>query len=210
MCMKDLISPSDIAHLAAWLGTGAINIFGFPYAGKDTHGKELAELLGAPLLGGGDILRNSVIPPHVKELIDAGFLAPTKDYIEIITPYLSREEFKGKPLILSSVGRWKGEEEGVISALEKSNHPLKAVIFLNISPRVVRERWRASQAKQDRGERADDAEHFLDIRINEFQQKTLPVIEHYRNAGVLIEINSIRPKKEVSEEIIKQLLTLVK
>lgn len=208
--MKSLISHADVTKIAAWLGSGAINIFGFPYAGKDTHGQELSELLNAPLLGGGDILRNSVIPLHVKEAMDAGFLPPKEDYITIVTPYLRRGEFQGKPLILSSVGRWKGEEEGVISALETSNHPLKAVVFLSITPEVVRERWEASRKKQDRGDRADDAEHFLDVRISEFQQKTLPVIEYYREQGILIEINSVRPKQEVSEEIVKQLLILAR
>jgi len=208
--MKDLVSPPDLKAITTWLGTGSINLFGFPYAGKDTHGRELAELLGAPLLGGGEILRNSTIPPHVKELIDAGFLAPIDDYIKIVTPYLGRDEFKGKPLILSSVGRWKGEEEGVISALEASGHPLKAVIFLNITPDTVRERWRTSQSKQDRGGRVDDAEHLLDVRIDEFQNKTLPIIEHYRGMGILIEINSIMPQDEVSKEILTQLLALSK
>lgn len=196
--------------ITTWLGTGALNIFGYPYAGKDTHGGELSELFHAPLLGGGDILRNSVIPPHVKKQVDAGFLAPIDEYIKIVTPYLSREEFNGKPLILSSVGRWKGEEQGVMGALEKSHHPLKAVIFLNITPDTVRERWQNSQEKQDRGTRADDAAHLLDVRINEFEQKTLPVINHYREAGLLIEINSIMPQQEVSKEILRRLLELAK
>ena len=109
----------QIEKIAEWLGSGSINIFGMPFAGKDTQGELLATALDAVRLSGGEILRNSVIPPHVQEAIDAGNLAPTDEYIDIVLPYLSKQEFAGKPLILSSVGRWKGEEGGVIAACGK-------------------------------------------------------------------------------------------
>lgn len=66
------LSDNDIQTIKQWLGKGAINIFGLPFSGKDTHGHQLAKLFDASIMGGGDILRNSVIPPHVRELIDAG------------------------------------------------------------------------------------------------------------------------------------------
>lgn len=201
------MNSSDITAIASWLGTGSINLFGLPYAGKDTHGHELAEFFNAPpVISGGAILRNSTIPQHVKELVDAGFLAPIEDYINIVTPYLSSPEFQGKPLILSSVGRWIGEEQGILGALEASNHPLKAVIFLNIDKSTMLQRWEKSQAEQDRGNRADDAAHLIDTRYEEFQTKTLPVIDFYRQAGLLIEIDSRIPKAEVTQIILQELL----
>lgn len=200
------MNSSDITAIASWLGTGSINLFGLPYAGKDTHGYELAEFFNAPpVISGGDILRNSIIPSHVKETMDKGFLAPTHEFVEIITPYLSSAEFEGKPLILSSVGRWIGEEHGILGALEASNHPLKAVIFLNIDKGTMLQRWKKSQAEQDRGNRADDAAHLIDTRYEEFQSKTLPVIDFYRQAGLLIEIDSRIPKAEVTQIILQQL-----
>ena len=201
------MNSSDISAIADWLGSGSINIFGLPYAGKDTHGLELAEFFNTPpVISGGAILRNSVIPPHVKELIDAGFLAPMEDYINIVTPYLSSAEFQYKPLILSSVGRWHGEEQAIIGALEASNHPLKAVIFLNIDKETMLKRWEKSQEEQDRGNRADDAAHLVDTRYEEFQTKTLPVVDYYRDQGLLIEIDSRIPKAEVTQIILAELL----
>ena len=113
--MEDtLLTSKPLSTIKAWLGTGSINIFGLPFAGKDTHGAILSQLFDAPLLGGGDILRNSVIPPELKKGLDAGILFPTEEYLRIVTPYLSKPEFQSRPLILSSVGRWIGEEQGVI------------------------------------------------------------------------------------------------
>ena len=201
------MNNSDITAIASWLGTGSINLFGLPYAGKDLHGRELADFFHAPpVLSGGHILRNSHIPQHVKVQMEAGFLAPTDEFIEIVTPYLSSPEFQGKPLILSSVGRWIGEEQGVIQALEASQHPLKAVIFLNIDKNTMLQRWEKSQEEQDRGSRADDAAHLIDTRYEEFQTKTLPVIDFYRQAGLLIEIDSRIPKAEVTQIILAELL----
>lgn len=198
------MNEEQLARIKTWLGSGSINIFGFPYAGKDTHGHELAKLFDAPLLGGGEILRNSVIPEHIKKIIDAGILAPKEDYIRIVLPYLSKPEFKDRPLILSSVGRWNGEEEGVLGATESSGHATKAVIYLKIDEETVYRRWEKSQELGDRN-RADDAAHVIATRIQEFTNKTLPVIEAYRGKHLLIEVNSDASKQDVLENILARL-----
>lgn len=194
--------PSTIK---TWLGTGSINIFGLPFAGKDTHGRELAEIFGATLIGGGDILRNSTIPPHVKKIIDQGLLAPTDDYIDIVLPYLSRPEIADTPFILSSVGRWHGEEDGVMQAADESGHPVRAVVYLSIDNSEAVRRFNRSQDLGDRESRDDDAEHLLETRIEEFRQKTIPVIDYYRKRDLLIEIDGRPPKPIVLDAILDAL-----
>ncbi|HJP80915.1 MAG TPA: nucleoside monophosphate kinase [Candidatus Saccharimonadales bacterium] len=207
--MIDIDFPAEhITVIKNWLKTGSINIFGLPFAGKDTHGETLSALLDAPLLGGGEILRGSIIPPEIKAELDAGHLIPTADYLRIVTPYLSRKEFEGKPLILSSVGRWAGEEEGVLAATRASGHPTKAVVYLHAGEEVVFRRWKKSQEKGDRAGRADDVEDVLETRIQEFNEKTLPVIEVYRQKKLLIEVNSDAEKIEVLENILARLYLL--
>lgn len=203
--MKDTAKLTAIQN---WLGTGSINIFGRPFAGKDTHGRELVALFDGVLLGGGDILRNSEVPEHVKELIHAGKLAPTEDYIKIVLPYLSQTEFKDKPLILSSVGRWHGEEKGVLGAAEESGHPIKAVLYLDLDEASVRERWRRTSHLGERGERHDDTADILETRLEEYRDKTLPVIDFYKQHGLLINIDSSLEKDVVFETIINELYKL--
>lgn len=195
-------------QIKTWLGSGSINLFGLPYAGKDTQAQKLAEKLNATVLGGGEILRNSVIPPHVKEVMEAGDLIPTPDYIAIVLPYLGRQELAGQPLILSSVGRWHGEEDGVMQATEQSGHPIKAVIFLNIDETILRQRWEYAQSAGTRGERADDAEEKLATRLAEFREKTLPVIEYYRQKGLLIEVDGSQDVETVNKQIFEKLTSL--
>ena len=207
--MTPLLSEKQLDIIRSWLGTGSINIFGLPFAGKDTHGNELVSIFNAPaLIGGGDIMRNSTISAEAKRIIDAGGLSPSDEYMRTVTPYLQSEAFAGKPLILSSVGRWIGEEQGVLKATEASGHPTRAVIYLNIDEATLFKRWEVSQTLGDRGDRADDAEHALRTRINEFNEKTLPVIEVYRSMDLLIEVNSDADRQEILETILSRLLQL--
>lgn len=192
-------------QIKEWLGSGSINLFGLPYAGKDTQGHLLAEEFGGQLLGGGEILRNSVITPAGKAAMEAGELFPTDEYIATVLPYLSKDEFAGKPLILSSVGRWFGEQEGVVQAAEQSGHPLRAVVYLTIDESIIYERWEIASSTNDRAGRADDEREKLAVRLAEFREKTLPVIEFYREKGLLIEVDSSKHVIDVTRDIINAL-----
>lgn len=197
-------SKEQIATISRWLGAGSINLFGLPLAGKDEQAKRLAEIFGGVRLSGGDILRSSNAH-EIRSFIDSGRLIPSDLYVEVVLPYLSQPELEGKPLILSSVGRWHGEEAGVMQALQAANHQLMAVLYLKISPSDTSQRLHASKTLGDRGEREDDDEKLLTTRFNEFEAKTLPVIEYYRQTGLLIEIDASPSREQVQDTILAKL-----
>jgi adenylate kinase len=197
-----------IQTIKAWLGSGSINIFGRPFAGKDIQGSRLVNFFGADLISGGKILRNNTTPDRIKEYVQAGQLIPSQDYAIIILPYFKQPSLANKPLMLSSVGRWHGEENIVIEALKESNHPLKAAIYLDISDDDIHNRWLAREVYKDRIGRKDDIEETIKVRLDEFEEKTLPVIDYYRNLGMLIEINGSRSRDEVTSDIIDALCKL--
>lgn len=194
----------EIDKIKTWLGTGSINIFGRPFAGKDTVCGKLADLFGGVVLGGGDILRNSEITPYAKEVMEAGGLFPTADYVKIVLPYLSRNEFKDKSLILSSVGRWIGEEKGVIQAASESGHSLKLCIYLDITDKVAHDRLKIAQIQEHRN-RTDDSPEKLELRFQEFFNKTLPVLAEYEKLNLLEKIDGTQSPDRVVDSIIKAL-----
>jgi adenylate kinase len=198
-------NAEKIDVIKKWLGSGSINIFGRPFSGKDTQGARLAELLDTRMIGGGEVLRSSNIPERAQECLRTGRLIPTEDYINIVLPFLSQPSLADKPLVLSSVGRWHGEEDGVIRALSESAHQLKVVAYLNISNDDSLNRWRALETVRDRQGRQDDTEDILKTRLDEYQQKTMPVIEYYRQAGLLVEIDGTKTRDEVAADIINAL-----
>jgi adenylate kinase len=192
--------------ISKWLGTGSIDIFGKPFSGKDTQGSTLAGIFGGVLIGGGDILRHHYDPEKVKQIMAEGGIVPSGFYLDMVLPYLARPEFKGKPIILSAVGRSHGEEPAILQAAEASGHPLKVVVLLKLSDEEVWQRLEVSLQDHDRSARSDDHREVLKNRLKKFQDRTVPVIEFYRGKDVLVEVNGALSREEVTAEILGKLV----
>lgn len=174
-------------------------------SGKDTQGILLAEKLGGKFLSSGLIVRAKEKETN-QNLTGKGALIPTNIFYEWVLPYFEREDLRDFPLILSSIGRWYGEETVVMSTAAGAGHDIKAVILLNISEADVESRFEAAKILNDRGGRADDqdAETFKN-RLEEFRTKTMPVINHYRDLDLLITVNGDQSREAVFSEIVEKL-----
>ncbi len=191
--------------IKAWLGTGSINIFGLPMSGKDTQGIRLAEAIGGKFLSSGLIIR-AMEERNRKSYSDKGNLIPTNIFYEWVLPYFERQDLFDYPLILSSIGRWYGEEDAVMTAAASGGHEIKAVILLNISEADAEKRFDVAKTLNDRGNRADDKDlQIFKTRLEEFRAKTAPVLLHYKTLGLLININGDQPRDAVFNEIVEKL-----
>lgn len=194
-----------IKAIKSWLGTGSINIFGLPMSGKDTQGIRLAEALDAKFLSSGLIIR-AMEKETEKVYTNNGALIPTNIFYEWVLPYFEKPELYKYPLVLSSIGRWYGEETSVMSAAAGAGHEIKAVILLNLSETDVKSRFDTAKILQDRGDREDDKDlTTFNTRLEEFRTKTMPVLEHYRDLGLLINVNGDQSRDEVFAEIVDKL-----
>lgn len=197
---------NDISLIKEWLGSGTINVFGLPFSGKDTQCEILAESLGATVASSGAIFREQQDNVELQQIMATGALIPSDMFFDIMLPFFNKPELAGKPLVLSSVGRMKGEEGPIVRATDESNHPIKAVIVLAIPEDVVWERHRAALNLNDRGARPDDAnDDILRNRIAKFNSQTVPVIEFYREKGILIEVDGTKDRETVTQEIFSAL-----
>ena len=194
-----------ITTIKQWLGTGSINIFGLPMSGKDTQGIRLAETLGAKFLSSGLIIRAKEEETR-QSYTEHGALIPTNIFYEWVLPYFEREDLRPYPLVLSSIGRWSGEETQVMSVAAGSGHEIKAAILLNISEADVESRFEAAKLIGDRGERKDDKDiATFRVRMEEFRTKTLPVLQHYKGMNLLINVNGDQRRELVFNEIVQKL-----
>jgi adenylate kinase len=198
------MEEKDKNKLKKWLGSGSINIFGRPFSGKDTQSKRLADLFNTKIISGGDIMRASK-NDKIKNSVDKGDLAPQKEYLSLVLPFLSNEIYRGKPLILNSLGRWHGEESPILSATHNTRHPVRAVIYLDIPETEVWKRWEEAEKNGDRGVRNDDNNKSISNRLSEFKNKTLPVIKYYENLKILITIDGTQHPDDVYQEILRKL-----
>jgi adenylate kinase len=194
-----------INSIAKWLGTGSLNIFGLPFAGKDTQGQVLADFFGGVMISSGDMLRQAKDNKRLQQLLATGEIIPSDLFEEIVLPYLSNPEFKNKPLILSEVGRLEGEQYVIMRATVDSGHPTKAVVLLNLPEEEVFNRFEAAKQIQDRGIRSDDHREVLQTRLDNYQAKVMPVIEYYRTKGLLIDIDGTQSREDVTRTILDDL-----
>jgi len=195
----------EIEAIKKWLGNGSINIFGMPYSGKDTIGSALANMLGADMLSSGHLLRN-----YGEKVQEAGVLSPTEVFYDVVLPAFYDKNYSDKPLILSSIGRWHGEEYRVIETAKKSEHPIKAVLYVEITEDEIYRRLNAAYEIGDRSGRFDDTREIIKTRLNEFNEKTLPVIKTYRDMGLLIDIDGMGEREKVMERVVKKLFIFAK
>jgi len=198
-----------LAKIKAWLGTGSLNVFGLPMSGKDTVGERLAKDLDAKFLSSGIIIRAFEAEQN-QNMTGSGQLIPTNTFYDIILPYFSREEMKNDSLILSSVGRWAGEEDKIMEAAKNGGHEIKAVVLLDLTEADVKNRFEAAKELNDRGGRADDASiEIFETRIREFNEKTVPVLNHYDELRLLIRVPADGSRDEVYLSVIDKLVEFI-
>lgn len=196
---------NKIHTIKEWLGTGSINIFGLPMSGKDTQGLKLAEALNAKFLSSGMIIR-SMEESTNQNLSGNGNLIPTNIFYDWVLPYFEKPELFNSPLILSSIGRWSGEETQVMSVASGAGHEIKAVIVLDISEDEAKQRFETAKTLNDRGERDDDNNiEVFEKRLQEFREKTLPVLSHYHTLELLIRVDGAQSRDAVFNDVVEKL-----
>ena len=207
--MEKINLNEKLEKIKSWLGTGSLNIFGLPMSGKDTVGMRLAEDLQAKFLSSGIIIRAYEAEQN-EDMTGSGKLIPTNTFYDIILPYFSREELRNDSLVLSSVGRWSGEEDKIMEAAKAGGHELKAVVMLDLTEEEVKNRFEAAKELNDRGERADDANiEVFETRLAEFREKTMPVLNHYDELKMLVKVPAIGSRDEVYANVIDRLVEFI-
>jgi adenylate kinase len=73
-----------------------------------------------------------------------------------------------------------------------------AVIHLDVPDEALKQRLLA------RG-RADDSEPVIQKRLRQHAADTKPLVDHYRDRGVLLEVDGNRPPDEITAELLRRL-----
>lgn len=192
-----MTQETRMGEIKEWLGTGSINIFGAPFAGKDTQGAKLAAGLHAKKISSGDLFRDAALTEEERSFMNGGGILPTERFVELVLPVLGNPDLTG-PLVLSSVGRALGEEVPVLQAAEQANHPIKVVPFLEVSPDIAFARMEV----EDRG-RADDTPESLMVRFDEYQNQTLAVVDQYDRMGLVVSIEAFADEASVFDATVR-------
>jgi len=185
------------------MDTRTIFFIGKPGCGKGDQAKLLSKKTGWPIKSTGEEFRailNEQTPlgRKVKQVNDTGLLQPhwLASYLFLKQLFALAED---DGIIFDGVARKVPEAELVIDALQWLNRPF-SVVHLRVSDEEIKHR--IALRKEIEG-RADD--NVVDERLKEFGIFTEPVIEMFRTAGMLIEIDGERTREEIAEDICKVL-----
>ncbi len=194
-------------------------LLGAQGSGKGTVGKILAKRLSLPLVGVGEMLRD-MLPsnPHyetIQKMMLEGKFNNQDIIAEILQDRLTQTDCSNG-FLLDGWGRKKVDLElfdpqvdyaiyfviprelsvqRIIGRRICRNDDFSANIFSR-KPKVD---GKCDICGADLIQRPDDTEEAVNSRLNIFYSETIPVIDHYRNIGKLIEIPGEGPAEEVAE-----------
>ena len=125
--------------------------------------------------------------------MNSGVLIPDDKTIEIVNSYLTRKQY-GRGYILDGFPRTLAQAKKFINHVDK-------VVYVDIPDKEAL--WRL--AYRNDSDRVDNTIQALKKRIEMFKKLTYPVLEYYRDKGILVEIDGTQTVGEVNQEILKSL-----
>lgn len=204
-------------------------LLGPPGSGKGTQGERLQEDLEYPYYATGDILRAAVkegteVGLAAKEFMDRGDLVPDEVIIGIIAERLESGE-ADHGFILDGFPRTVVQAEALDTELEKLGRQLTAVILIDVDDEGIVNRLSGRRVCQEKGHvyhvefnppavegvcdvdgselfiRDDDKPEVVRHRLEQYHEKTSPLVDYYKKQGLLNSIDGADDPDRVSEKI---------
>ncbi len=184
-------------------------IVGAPGAGKGTQATGLAEAFGVPAISTGDIFRANIkngteLGKKVQEITAQGQLVPDSLTNELIRDRLSQPDV-APGFLLDGYPRTVGQVEFLTELLAADGAAIDAVVQLVTDTDAVVARLLKRAEEQGR---VDDTEEVIRHRQQVYANETAPVVEVYRERGVVVDVDGMGTVEEVAAGILAALADL--
>jgi len=206
-----------------------IVLLGPPASGKGTQAARLCEELDLPHVASGDLFRENLkneteLGQKAKKYMDRGELVPDDITIAMVMERLSRPDCAGGA-ILDGFPRTIAQAEALDEALAAQGHKINAVLYIAVPDEVLVERvsgrrlcrvcGKAYHVKfnppkqpgvcdEDGGDlyqRDDDRPETVRKRLKVYWEQTSPLIDYYRDQGMLVEVDGDQPIDAVTADL---------
>jgi adenylate kinase len=181
-----------------------IALFGPPGAGKGTQSEYLAKRFNLFYISTGDLLRRELaagtrLGEEARGIIAAGGLVPDEVIVQIIEKTI-RENPQAAGFLFDGFPRTFVQAYILDGLMIKLNTSLNCLINLQIPEEVSVARL---LKRGKTSGRLDDNETVIRNRLREYHDKTLPVLQFYRDKGQQFDIDGTRSIEEVREDIVR-------
>jgi adenylate kinase len=192
-------------------------LLGPPGAGKGTQATTIVKEYQIPHISTGDIFRENIkngteLGKKAQEYMNQGELVPDDLVIEIATDRLAREDCH-QGFLLDGFPRTVHQAEELDRFLEGRGDKVHHVLNISVAKEELIRRLIGRRVCKNCGatyhietmkpkvegvcdvcggelvQRADDNRETVENRIDVYEQQTMPLIDYYENAGVLVHID---------------------
>ena len=179
-------------------------IMGPPGAGKGTQASSIADHYGIVTISTGQLFRDNIqlgtpLGKQIEALIAAGNLVPDEVTNQMVFQRLASPDVKKRGgFLLDGYPRTLEQVEALDGELVRSRRKLQAVIALVADPSQLVERLLKRAEIEGR---ADDNADSIRHRIDVYHAETAPLLEVYRDRGLLVEVDAMGAVEDVRTRI---------
>lgn len=202
-----------------------IIMLGAPGAGKGTQAKMLADKYKIPHVSTGDIFRANIkngteLGTKAKVYMDQGMLVPDELTCDLVVDRIKQDDCKDG-YILDGFPRTIPQAECLDKALDALNDKIDFAVNVEVPDENIIRRMSGRRAclscgrtyhivynppkeegicdecKKELVLRDDDKLETVEKRLKVYHEQTQPLIDYYRNKGVLAEVDGTRDMQEV-------------
>jgi adenylate kinase len=211
-------------------------LLGPPGSGKGTQGERLQEDFRLPYYATGDILRAAVrdgtdLGREAKEYMDRGDLVPDEVIVGVIAERVASHE-SADGFILDGFPRTLPQAEALEAKMEELDREITAAVLIEVPDEEVVRRLGGRRTCVKNGHvfhvefdppknegvcdvcgarlevRDDDKPEVIRHRLEQYHDKTEPLISYYEGRGLLRRVDGALPPDEVGDRIRALIATL--
>lgn len=207
-----------------------IVMLGPPGAGKGTQAKKLAQAFDLVHISTGDLFRENLkneteLGQLAQSYMNKGELVPDDVTIQMVEERLSRPDCE-KGAVLDGFPRTPAQADALEALLQKFGAGVKVVPYIKVTDEVLIERlsgrWMSAAGRVYHAlynpptvkwidnidgsqlyQREDDKPETVSHRIDVYKSQTAPLIDYYRQEGLLVEIDGAQDIDGVTEDLMK-------
>ncbi len=214
----------------------SIVLLGPPGSGKGTQADQLSKRLNLKHIATGDLFRYNLknetnLGKLAKSYMDKGHLVPNDVTVAMVEERLSRPDVTNG-VMFDGFPRNCEQADALDKMLQTDGRTLMGVLYLNVPDEEIimrlsgRLTCRNCQATYHRifnppkvegicdacgGElyqRADDSEETVKRRLEIYKENTAPLIERYRDKGLLVEVDGVGEMEDITKKMSDAILEL--
>lgn len=179
-----------------------IALFGAPGAGKGTQSEYLIKKYKLHYISTGDLLREELkagtkIGLEAKNIIAEGGLVPDEIIVQIIEKTI-KDNPDAKGFLFDGFPRTYVQAYILEGLMINLNTNLSCLINIDVSEEVCTQRLLGRAKEQSR---SDDNEVVIRKRLREYQEKTLPVLDFFKERGICKSVNGEQHIDIISRDI---------